>query len=79
MHRIRNLSCLLLCAVLTACAAQKSSPDPQPDELTLGKVQAEVRVGMSSAEVVEVLGSPNILTTDDQRREIWVYDKVSTQ
>lgn len=34
---------------------------------------------MSSAEVIEALGSPNIISTDEQRREIWVYDKVSTQ
>jgi outer membrane protein assembly factor BamE (lipoprotein component of BamABCDE complex) len=62
-----------------ACATNRPSEEPKPDDLTLGKVQAEIRVGMSSAEVVEVLGSPNIVTTDDQRRESWVYDKVSTQ
>jgi outer membrane protein assembly factor BamE (lipoprotein component of BamABCDE complex) len=33
---------------------------------------------MSSADVAGVLGSPNMVTTDDQRRESWVYDKVST-
>jgi outer membrane protein assembly factor BamE (lipoprotein component of BamABCDE complex) len=34
---------------------------------------------MSSSKVVEVLGSPNMVTTDDERRETWVYDKVSTE
>ena len=48
------------------------------DKMTVGKVQREIRVGMTSAEVVEVLGSPNMVTTDDQRRENWVYDKIST-
>ena len=33
---------------------------------------------MSNADVVDVLGSPNMVTTDDQRRENWVYDRVST-
>ena len=33
---------------------------------------------MSAAEVVEVLGSPNIVTTDGEGREVWVYDKIST-
>jgi uncharacterized protein (DUF1330 family) len=28
--------------------------------------------------VAELLGSPNIVTTDDKRREVWIYDKVST-
>ncbi len=34
---------------------------------------------MSGAEVIEVLGSPNIVSTDEQRREVWVYDKISTE
>jgi len=33
---------------------------------------------MSSAKVVEALGSPNVVTTDEQRREVWVYDKIAT-
>jgi outer membrane protein assembly factor BamE (lipoprotein component of BamABCDE complex) len=33
---------------------------------------------MNSAEVVEVLGSPNMVTTDEKRREVWVYDKIAT-
>lgn len=46
--------------------------------LSVGKVQREIRVGMTNAEVAEVLGSPNIVTTDDKRREVWVYDRVAT-
>jgi len=34
---------------------------------------------MSSSEVVSILGSPNMVTTDEQRRETWVYDKVATE
>ena len=49
------------------------------DNLSIGKVQKEIRVGMSSADVIGVLGSPNMVTTDDKRREVWVYDKVSTE
>ena len=47
--------------------------------LTVGKVQKEIRTGMSGAEVAVALGSPNIVTTDNERREVWVYDKISTQ
>jgi outer membrane protein assembly factor BamE (lipoprotein component of BamABCDE complex) len=46
--------------------------------MTVGTVQREVRVGMSGAEVAQVLGSPNVVTTDERRREVWVYDKIST-
>lgn len=51
----------------------------ESDSLSIGKVQKEIRVGMSSSDVVSVLGSPNMVTTDDKRRESWVYDKVSTE
>jgi outer membrane protein assembly factor BamE (lipoprotein component of BamABCDE complex) len=49
------------------------------DSLSIAKVQKEIKIGMSSADVVLVLGSPNMVTTDDKRRESWVYDKVSTE
>ena len=53
--------------------------DDSGDRMTVGKVQKEITVGMSGAKVAEVLGSPNIVTTDDQRREVWIYDKISTE
>lgn len=49
------------------------------DNLSIAKVQKGIQIGMSSADVVAVLGSPNMVTTDDKRRESWVYDKVSTE
>jgi len=33
---------------------------------------------MSSAQVIEILGSPNMVSTDEERREVWVYDKIAT-
>jgi outer membrane protein assembly factor BamE (lipoprotein component of BamABCDE complex) len=51
----------------------------QGDNISVGKVQREIKVGMSSSDVVVALGSPNMVTTDDKRRETWVYDKVSTE
>jgi len=47
--------------------------------MTLGVVQKEIRVGLSQAEVVERLGSPNIVTRDAAGKETWVYDKVATE
>jgi outer membrane protein assembly factor BamE (lipoprotein component of BamABCDE complex) len=49
------------------------------EQLTVGKVQREIRVGMPGSEVVRVLGTPNIVTTDEERREVWVYDRVATE
>ena len=50
----------------------------QERQMTVGVVQKEIRKGMSAANVAEVLGSPNIVTTDGEGREVWVYDKIST-
>lgn len=49
------------------------------ERLTVGTVQKEIRIGMTGAEVASVLGSPNIVSSDEQRREVWVYDKVATE
>ena len=46
--------------------------------MTVGKVQREIHIGMPSAQVIEVLGSPNIVSTDENRLEVWVYDKIAT-
>jgi len=50
----------------------------QERQMTVGVVQKEIRKGLSAAEVAEALGSPNIVTTETEGREIWVYDKIST-
>jgi len=46
-------------------------------ELTVGVVQREIKIGMSGADVAQSLGSPNIVSTDSERREVWIYDKIS--
>lgn len=48
------------------------------EQMTVAKAQTEIKIGMPSSAVVEILGSPNMVTTDTERRETWVYDKVST-
>jgi len=50
----------------------------QERQMTVGTVQSEIRKGMSGAEVAEVLGAPNIVTMDADGREVWIYDKIST-
>lgn len=67
---------LCLAVVAAGCSADKA--EIKEDRLTVGKVQGEIKVGMPASQVAELLGSPNIVTTDDKRREVWIYDKVST-
>ena len=47
-------------------------------QMTLGLVQKDIKVGTSQAEVASVLGSPNIVTQDADGNETWIYDKVSS-
>ena len=76
MKKILFAICLATTPLLTACT---TGTDPIADEqMTVAKAQHEIKVGMSSAQVVEVLGSPNMVPTDDKRRETWVYDRVSS-
>ena len=68
----------ILSGCATASLHRQRVQDNTGERITVGKVQREIRIGMSSAEVAEILGAPNIVTTDEERREVWVYDKIST-
>ena len=84
--RITSLISLCLLAIgsltLFGCSASHHAAETQKglqgDQVTVGVVQREIKKGMSSAEVVEELGSPNVVSTDEQGREVWVYDKIAT-
>lgn len=73
------LSVFFVAGCMSASSHLQSVKNDDADKLTVGKVQREIKVGMSSAEVAETLGSPNIVTTDEQRREVWIYDKISQE
>jgi outer membrane protein assembly factor BamE (lipoprotein component of BamABCDE complex) len=65
--------------MVSACKhPTNAGPDGNARNLTVGTVQGEIKIGMPASDVVAILGSPNIVTTDEKRREVWVYDKVSS-
>jgi len=69
-------------AILTGCTANQhiaAVQDTDTDRMTVGSVQKEITVGMPASRVAEIIGSPNIVTSDEQRRETWIYDKISTE
>ena len=80
MRRIGFL--ILIVLFLSGCASatrhSQLTQDNNADRLTVGKVQREIKIGMASSQVIEILGSPNVVTTDEERREVWVYDKIAT-
>lgn len=79
-------SAALAAAVLASIPACRSVQDHRNDlhstrerELTAGVVRREIKVGMGVADVASALGSPNITRTEDDGREVWVYDKIATE
>jgi len=72
------LGLLFLSGCSTASSHLNQVKSDAGDRITVGKVQREIRIGMPSAQVIEVLGSPNIVSTDENRLEVWVYDKIAT-
>lgn len=78
------IPCLLAVGpfMISGCSAsyhaEQAQKALQGNQVTVGTVQKEIRKGMSGAEVAAALGSPNIVSTDETGREVWIYDKIST-
>jgi len=71
------ISLVLVASIASACSTatqhRADVQDDATDRITVGVVQKEIRIGMSGADVVGVIGSPNIVSTDSDRNEVWVY------
>jgi hypothetical protein len=63
-------------AEIQAAAAVRPAKE---STLTLGAIQRLIRNGMSSAEVHDVAGSPNLVTRNRAGLESWVYDRFATE
>ena len=81
---VRNLSVFPTIALLVACQAPVQAPlavipnrQQEVTKITLGGVQANLKKGAASATVIDVLGSPNLVTSNADGTETWVYDKMS--
>jgi outer membrane protein assembly factor BamE (lipoprotein component of BamABCDE complex) len=66
------------CTIVRNTGTYSGGSNNNNNDLTPGKVQKEIRKGMSGAEVMQSLGSPNIVTKDENGLETWVYDKIAT-
>ena len=70
---------LVGCQTASEHAADVRKASETDEKISVGTVQRAIKIGMSSTDVISVLGSPNMVTTDSKRRENWVYDKISTE
>ncbi len=48
-------------------------------KITLGDVQSSIKPGVSKSQVIEKMGSPNIVSSNSAGGETWVYDKFSAE
>lgn len=51
----------------------------ETNRFDLGLVQREVCEGMAQDQVAIALGTPNIVTSDKDKKETWIYDKIATE
>ena len=75
---ITAMAMLLAAGCSATHHAQDVRAADDTDRVTVGTVQKEITLGMSAADVAAVLGSPNIVTTEEERQETWIYDKISS-
>lgn len=78
---VRLPLCLVLSAFATSCHAGRFYNETYNDaqRLELGAVQKGICEGMAQDQVALVLGSPNIVTSDKDKKETWIYDKIATE
>ena len=81
MILIKIISFATLLFYLSGCGQNNPSPQKidNKNKLTAGVVQASITKNMPSSKVIEALGSPNMITQDEDGNEVWVYDRVSSR
>ena len=77
MKKLLSLAATAL--VLAACATPPAPVDQRNSTLTSGSVSLNLHIGETTQDqVLEVFGSPNIVTMDGQRDEVWSYQRHAT-
>lgn len=59
--KINKLAMVMFGGLMLCGCAVPQLPSQQAEQLTVAKAQREIKVGMTSAQVVEALGSPNMV------------------
>lgn len=74
---------LLTIPVLLACGQAPLATIParqiETQKITLGNVQKTVKKGATNSDVINALSSPNIVTSNSDGTETWVYDKLMVE
>ena len=70
---------IILAAAFAATVPAGASAKDDPNTLTHGMVQMNLKVGTTTqAQIIEAFGGPNITTIDGSGQEMWGYDRHAT-
>jgi outer membrane protein assembly factor BamE (lipoprotein component of BamABCDE complex) len=76
---IASFAAVQLSGCMSAAEHAAALHSTRDRDLTVGVVQREIRYGMTQSDVATALGSPNIVTREDNGNETWIYDKIATE
>jgi hypothetical protein len=77
---MKSISTLLIIflILITNCAPYPEVEPAQKSNLTTGVVKQEIVKGVTTqAEVLEIFGSPNLVTKNRDDNEVWNYNKMA--
>ena len=69
--------------LLANCSSYKYGQNAEPTQksnLTFGVVKSKIEKGVTTqAEILNIFGSPNLVTKNRSNDEVWSYNKMSVQ
>ena len=77
---MRALTIICLVFLLFSLGCQENQATKGNSALTAGMVKQKIIKGETTqSEIVEVFGSPNIVTKNKSGNEVWTYDRISAE
>jgi len=80
MINFNKIVCILItCLIISGCATFPQSKEPvTKSNLTVGTIKTKIVKGQTTqAEILELFGSPNLVTKNRENNEVWNYNKMS--
>ena len=75
---MKKIILLFLGMIILGCATTQDVVPTQKSNLTVGMIKTKIVEGKSTQnDVIELFGSPNLITTNSEGNEVWTYNKSS--
>ena len=77
---MRKLIILIVVALFMLQGYAIAAESVQKSNLTAGMAKTKITKGQTTqTQILEIFGSPNIITKNKSGNEVWTYDKVSVE